>query len=154
MKISVIAVGKARGLGPVLAEYESRAGRYWRLEVVEVPQARGRLAAGVLPREAEAIRSRLQPGFVRVALTRGGRGWSSLEMARRLQRFSQGPERGVHFLIGGAFGLADDLRRECDWELSLSSFTLPHDFARLVLMEQLYRAGTILRGEPYHKGPK
>lgn len=154
MKVSVIAVGKARGLEPVLSEYEFRAARYWRLDVVEVPQARGGMAAAVLPKEAEAIRSRLQPGFVRVALTRGGRGWSSVDMARRLERFSRGPERGVHFLIGGAFGLADDLRRECNWELSLSSFTLPHDFARLVLMEQLYRAGTILRSEPYHKGPK
>ena len=154
MRVSVIAVGKARSLGPVLAEYESRAGRYWRLEVVGVPQARGRLAAAVLPKEAEAIRSRLRPGFVRVALARGGRGWSSVEMARRLERYSRGPEGGVHFLIGGAFGLADDLRRECHWALSLSSFTLPHDFARLVLMEQLYRAGTILRSEPYHKGPK
>ncbi len=154
MKVSVVVVGKARGLGSVLAEYESRAARYWRLEVVEVSQARGRVAGQVLGKEAEAIRSRLRPGFVRAALTRGGQPWSSVELARWLERLSQGPERGVHFLIGGAFGLADDLRRECDATLSLSSFTLPHDFARLVLMEQLYRAGTILRNEPYHKGPK
>ncbi len=154
MKVSVVAVGKAGSLRAVLADYEGRAARYWRLEVVEVPQARGKLAAHVLRKEAEAIRSRIRPGFVRVALTRDGRPWSSVEMARRLERFSLGPERGVHFLIGGAFGLAEDLRRDCEATLSLSSFTLPHDFARLVLMEQLYRAGTILRNEPYHKGPK
>ena len=154
MKVSVVVVGKAGGLGTVLADYEARAARYWRLEVVEVPQARGRLAPQVLGKEADAIRSRLRPGFIRVAVTRGGREWSSVEMARWLERFSQGPQRGVHFLIGGAFGLAEDLRRECEATLSLSSFTLPHDVARLVLMEQLYRAGTILRNEPYHKGPK
>lgn len=153
MKVSIIVVGKARSLGSVLTEYETRAARYWRLEVVEVSQARGRLAAQVMEKEATAIRSRLRPRFVRVALTRGGRAWSSVEMARWLERLSRGPERGVHFLIGGAFGLAEELRHECDAALSLSSFTLPHDFARLVLMEQLYRAGTILRNEPYHKGP-
>ena len=154
MRISVVVVGKARGLATVLGDYEARAARYWRLEVVEVPQARGRVASQVLGREANAIRARLRPDYLVVAVTRGGRAWSSLEMARWLERFSQGPKRGVHFLIGGAFGLAEDLRSECDATLSLSSFTLPHDFARLVLAEQLYRAGTILRNEPYHKGPK
>lgn len=154
MRISVVVVGKARGLAPVLGDYETRAARYWRLEVVEVPQARGRAAAQVLGREANAIRARLRPDYLLVAVTRSGRAWSSLEMARWLERSSQGPKRGVHFLIGGAFGLAEDLQSECDATLSLSSFTLPHDFARLVLAEQLYRAGTILRNEPYHKGPK
>lgn len=154
MRISVVVVGKARGLAPVLGDYEARAARYWRMEVVEVPQARGRDASDVQGREAKAIRARLRPDYLWVAVTRGGRTWSSLEMARWLERFSQGPKRGVHFLIGGAFGLAEDLRSECGATLSLSSFTLPHDFARLVLAEQLYRAGTILRNEPYHKGPK
>ena len=63
-------------------------------------------------------------------------------------------ERGVHFVIGGAFGLEEGFKRECRFSLSLSALTLPHDLARLVLAEQLYRAGTILRNEPYHKGPK
>ena len=74
------------------------------------------------------------------------------ELARWLERLSAGPEQGVHFIIGGAFGLDAKLLQECDLTLSLSPFTLPHDLARLVMAEQLYRAGTILRREPYHKG--
>jgi 23S rRNA (pseudouridine1915-N3)-methyltransferase len=55
-------------------------------------------------------------------------------------------------MIGGAFGLSDTVLKEADRRMRLSTFTLPHDFARLLLLEQLYRAGTIARGEPYHKG--
>jgi 23S rRNA (pseudouridine1915-N3)-methyltransferase len=154
MRVSVVVVGKARALAPVIREYEARAARYWPLEVDEVPQARGKVAAGVLRREADRIRARLRPGCLRVALTRCGDRWSSVELARWLEGLTHGPEKGVHFVIGGAFGLEEGLRRECRLGLSLSALTLPHDFARLVLAEQLYRAGTILRNEPYHKGPK
>lgn len=149
-----MAVGKAGAMAPVIREYESRAARYWRFDVTEVSQARGKVAAPVLRREADGIRARLCPGFTRVALTRDGRRLSSPELARWLERLAWGPEKGVHFLIGGAFGLEEGLRQECGLSLSLSAFTLPHDFARLVLAEQLYRAGTILRNEPYHKGPR
>lgn len=75
-----------------------------------------------------------------------------MQLARWLERLVSGPEQGVHFIIGGAFGLDARLCGECDLSLSLSSLTLPHDLARVVLAEQLYRAGTILRREPYHKG--
>ena len=154
MRVSVVAVGKAGALAPVIREYESRVGRYWRFDVAEVSQGRGKVAAPVLRREADGIRARLSPGFTRVALARDGRHLSSPELARWLERLARGPERGVHFLIGGAFGLEAGLRQECGLNLALSAFTLPHDFARLVLAEQLYRAGTILRNEPYHKGPR
>jgi 23S rRNA (pseudouridine1915-N3)-methyltransferase len=66
-------------------------------------------------------------------------------------RQRQEAARDVSFLIGGAFGLADELRSTADERLAVAPWTLPHDLARLVLAEQLYRAGTILRGEPYHK---
>ncbi len=140
-------------MAPLIREYEQRAARYWRFESVEVRQGRGRSAAEILCREGDAILARLRPGFVKVATTRVGDGLSSTEMARWLGRLSRGPERGVHFLIGGAFGLDPTLRKACGLALSLSALTLPHDLARLVLAEQLYRAGTILRNEPYHKGP-
>ena len=154
MRVSVVVVGKARALAPVIREYETRAARYWPLKVEEVPQARGKVAAEVLRREADRIRARLRPGYLGVALTRRGDRWSSVELARWLERRTRGPGQGVQFVIGGAFGLEEGLRQECRFGLSLSALTLPHDFARLVLAEQLYRAGTILRHEPYHKGPK
>lgn len=147
-------VGKARSLGPAIREYEERAARHWRMEVAEVRQARGRVAAEVMRTEAANIRARLLPGFDRVAVTREGRRFTSPELARWLEGVARTPAKGVHFLVGGAFGLDPGLRDECGVHLSLSSFTLPHDFARLVLAEQLYRAGTILGNQPYHKGSR
>lgn len=149
-----MVVGKARSLGPAIREYEERAARHWRMEVAEVRQARGRVAAEVMRMEAANIRARLRPGFDRVAVTRGGRRFTSPELARWLEGVARTPAKGVHFLVGGAFGLDAGLRDECGLHLSLSSFTLPHDFARLVLAEQLYRAGTILGNQPYHKGSR
>ncbi len=151
MRISVVAVGRAGELSPAIRDYEARAARYWRFEAVEVAQARGRVAADVMRREAERIRQRLRAGHLRVAVARSGRRMSSRELARWLERLASGPERGVHFIVGGSFGLDARLIEECDLSLSLSAFTLPHDLARVVLTEQLYRAGTILRREPYHK---
>lgn len=152
MRVSILAVGRARALAAGIEDYERRAARYWRFESIEVPQARGGSSAEIRRREADNIRTRLRPGHLRVALTRAGRHYSSLQLARWLERLSIGPERGAHFIIGGAFGLDANLVEECDLSLSLSLFTLPHDLARLVMAEQLYRAGTILRHEPYHKG--
>ena len=152
MHVSIVSIGRPGALASRIRDYEERAARYWRVDATVVPQARGTAARPVVRREADLIRARLKPGYATVALTRGGRRYSSTEFAKWLERLTWGPERGVHFLIGGAFGLATQLREECDIAMSLSSFTLPHDLARLVLAEQLYRAGTILRNEPYHKG--
>ncbi len=153
MKLSVIVVGRAGGtMAPAIADYERRAGRYWRMEIREVRRGRGPGGGEAMRREARSIRTALRPHFLRVALTREGRRFSSVELARWLERLLAGPERGVHFIVGGAFGLDPSLVRECDLSLSLSSLTFPHDLARLALAEQLYRAGTILRNEPYHKG--
>lgn len=154
MRISIVAVGGTGSLAPVIQGYQARAARHWTLEVVEVRQARGRVAAQVLRREAAAIRARLRPGFLRVAVTRDGDRFSSPELARWLERLAGEAARGVHFLIGGAFGLEPELREGCGVRLSLSALTLPHDLARLLLLEQLYRAGTILGNHPYHKGPR
>lgn len=154
MRISIVAVGRTGSLAPVIEDYRTRAARRWTLEVVEVRQARGTVAARVLRREAAAIRARLRPGFVRVAVTRDGDGLSSPELARWLERLEREAARGIHFVIGGAFGLDPEIRGECSARLSLSTLTLPHDLARLLLLEQLYRAGTILGNHPYHKGPR
>jgi 23S rRNA (pseudouridine1915-N3)-methyltransferase len=86
------------------------------------------------------------------ALTRSGRSIDTRGLADRLERVATYGPAGAAFVIGGAYGLDDAVIQKCRNRLSLSDLTLPHELARLVLAEQLYRVGTLLRGEPYHKG--
>ena len=85
-----------------------------------------------------------------MACDAGGTSFTSERFAEWLQRLRE-DARDVAFVIGGAFGLAPEVRERAELTLSLAPWTLPHELARLVLAEQLYRAGTIGRGEPYHK---
>ena len=137
-----------------IGEYERRAGRYWSLTTVEVraeKAGKGKPDAQVRHAESQRLIEQVSPGFEVVALTRDGAAWSSTRLARYLESLSVSAHPGAAFLIGGALGLDDDVLARADRRLSLSPLTLPHELARLVLAEQLYRAGTILRGEPYHK---
>lgn len=152
----MVTVGRpAALLREAIAEYETRAARYWPLEVVEVKaeSARGTPVARVMAAEAERLLARVADGAEVVALTRTGSAWDSPRLARHLEELSVRAHPGVAFLIGGAAGLDPALVKQAGRRLRLSACTFPHDIARLVLAEQLYRAGTIVRGEPYHKGP-
>lgn len=156
MKLKVIAVGRPGALlADAILEYEQRAARYWPLEIVEVKQERGRGNDDAV-REAESRRAleRVPVGFEIVALTRTGNAISSSRLAKMLETMATRAQPGAAFLIGGALGLSDDALRAADRRLRLSTMTMPHDLARLVLAEQLYRAGTIVRREPYHKGER
>lgn len=156
MRLLVVAVGKVKGpLAPVVAEYERRAARYWRLAVEEV-DAGARLGSqdseAVMTAEAGRLLARVPDELELIALTRGGKEMGSEELSGYLQELAVRSSAGVAFVIGGAHGLAQDILTKARRRLSLSAMTLPHEVARLVLAEQLYRAGTIARGEPYHKG--
>ena len=154
MRVLVTVVGKPRdaGLAAAIHEYETRAARYWPLEVHEVREepARSGSADLVRDREGERLVGRLPPGCDVVACDEQGKEMTSEEFARGLQGTRESA-RDVAFAIGGAFGLSEELRGRARLRLSLAPWTLPHELARLVLAEQLYRAGTIVRGEPYHK---
>lgn len=156
MRVLVVVVGRVRGeLAAGIEEYERRAERYWKLDIVEVAQGSGRgdaKPADVKEAEAERILAKIPSELEVLAMTRGGKEMSSRELARYLQRHQVGSSPGVAFVIGGAFGLGPSVLKRAQRSLSLSAMTLPHEMARLLLAEQLYRAGTILRGEPYHKG--
>ena len=101
--------------------------------------------------EAERLRRRIPARARVVALAREGEGWSSAELARRFGRWQE-EGRPLAFVIGGSTGLDPAFLAGADARWSLGPLTLPHELARVVVAEQLYRAGTILRGEPYHKG--
>ena len=150
----MLAVGRP---GPLLreaiAEYERRAARYWNLETIEVREqkALGGNEERVRALEAERLLERVPPGLDLIALTRTGESWSSSRLASYLQELGNQARAGTAFLIGGAYGLAPGVLQRATRQLSLSPLTLPHELARLFLAEQLYRAGTITRNEPYHK---
>jgi 23S rRNA (pseudouridine1915-N3)-methyltransferase len=152
----VVVVGRVRGpLEGAVAEYERRAARYWKLEVIEVAagvKGGSGTAEQVRAAESERLLSRVPSDFELFALTRGGRGMDSMELSGYLEEAAVRSTSGIAFVIGGAFGLGEAVRARARRTLALSGMTLPHEMARLVLAEQLYRAGTIVRGEPYHKG--
>lgn len=150
MKVLILAVGRPGALlGPAITEYETRAGRYFSLEVKEVAAGRGE---GGPEAEARRLLDRVPPGFDVMALTREGKRMSSKGLARYLSALGLYRRPGVAFLVGGPFGLAESALSRAEHKLSLSAMSLPRDLARLLLAEQLYRAGTLIRGEPYHKG--
>ena len=101
-----------------------------------------------LPREAEAILAALNSNEVLVPLSEEGEALTSVSFAKRLEKY--GSQR-LAFVIGGADGLSAELKNSTQWQLSLSAMTLPHELARLLLVEQLYRAQTILQGGKYHR---
>lgn len=99
-------------------------------------------------KEADAIRAALRPDESLVALMEEGKTQASIPFAKTLEQF--GNER-LAFVIGGADGLTDALKAQARWSLSLSPMTFPHEMARLMLVEQLFRAQAILQGSPYHR---
>jgi 23S rRNA (pseudouridine1915-N3)-methyltransferase len=158
MKLIVAAVGRPRNaaLAAAIEQYEERAARYWPLEVREVREetarggGRGAAQATVVrDREAERLRARVE-GATLVACDENGRRMTSAAFASYV-REARERARDVAFVIGGAYGLGESLLATAHLRLALAPWTLPHELARLVLAEQLYRAGTIVRGEPYHK---
>jgi 23S rRNA (pseudouridine1915-N3)-methyltransferase len=150
----VAVVGKPRDahLAAAIREYETRASRYWPLEFHEVRESPGRSGSADLVREQEGDRllDALPPGAKLVTCDVTGQAMTSEQFAAWMQEQRE-RARDVGIVIGGAFGLGNNVREKKPTSLRLAPWTLPHELARLVLAEQLYRAGTIVRGEPYHK---
>lgn len=155
MRLRLVVVGRIKdpALRQACRDYSDRIRRYHRLDITEVRDAKRPDAEAAEARriEGDGIRKAV-PGNARlIALSRGGAALTSEQFAERLERW-QAEARETILAIGGAHGLDDAILRDAEESLSLSSLTLPHEMARLVLLEQLYRACTILRNEPYHKG--
>jgi len=144
VRIKIVAVGKAkdRDLRSLLSEYYGRIDRYAKLEEVE-------LKDGPLDELTARLRRAIPDRSRVVALEVEGRSQRSHEFAAWLGRAENESVQTVVFLVGGAYGLPAEVSQEADLRLSLSAMTLPHRLARLMLAEQIYRAFSILRGEPY-----
>lgn len=155
MQVSLVAVGKLRpALREVCDDYLRRLGRFVKVDEREVREA-GRAATEQLQRDTEGKRliEAVAAGSPVVLLDLGGTAWSSEQLAAQLDAWRRdGRERT--FVIGGAAGVSAALHTRAASTWSLGPLTLPHELARIVVVEQLYRASTILRGEPYHKGAR
>lgn len=155
LHIRLIAVGKLRGSIwlPAAMEYSQRLQRYVKFDLVEIRDSigKGLPEAVALAEEGKVISQSLEPGNFLVALDREGKSLDSAQLAQMLQKQIDAGIRKMDFVIGGPVGLDKKIMAQANLRLALSAMTLPHELARVVLLEQLYRALTILRGEPYHK---
>jgi 23S rRNA (pseudouridine1915-N3)-methyltransferase len=155
MQLAVIAIGR-RGpawLQQALADYLGRFPREFRIQMIDIAPARraANVPAAIVQRaEAQKLRGALPDGSLRIVLDERGRPIDTRTLVRQLQAWRE-ENRRVTFLIGGADGTDPALHREMDAVWSLSPLTLQHGMAKLVLVEQLYRAWTILSGHPYHR---
>lgn len=151
MKLHVLAVGKLRSapVREICADYLARLKRYGPADMVEVKAAESGDVARRIADESTRILEELEPGDHVVALDERGKQVSSVELAELLKTLELRAIRRAVFVIGGAYGLSDDVRKKGTM-LSLSKLTLPHELCRAVVLEQLYRARTIQKGEPYH----
>jgi 23S rRNA (pseudouridine1915-N3)-methyltransferase len=155
MRSLIIAVGHK--LPPwaetACSEFHKRLGRDLPLAVLEVspePRRSGRTLAQALEAEARRIEALIPRGARRVVLDERGRAMTTREFARTLQSWLN-DGRDTVFLIGGADGLSGALKEQADLTLQLSSLTLPHALARVILLEQIYRACSLLDHHPYHR---
>lgn len=150
--IRLIVVGKDRSglFDPVAREYARRIGRYARFEEVVLPASSRRERARAVAEESRAILGRLSDGEILVALDERGQSLDSRAFAAWLGR-AQASGRPIAFAVGGDEGLSDEVRHRAALLMSLSPMTLPHRLAKVVILEQIYRAWTILRREPYHR---
>jgi 23S rRNA (pseudouridine1915-N3)-methyltransferase len=160
MKLVVAAIGRLKaGAERDLAErYRERATRIGRsiglrsLEVVELDESRARRVLDRLDEEAAALAAAIPEIAVIIALDSRGESLSSAALAARLGQWRDQAIPAAIFLIGGADGLAERLRCRAQLRLAFGAATWPHQLVRIMLMEQLYRATTILTGHPYHRG--
>ena len=158
-KITVLCVGKLKEKFylDATAEYAKRLGRYCKLDILELPESRlpeepsPAQIQQALDAEAAAITAKLPKGGALVALCIEGTPCSSEEMSRKMQQLAVSGKTQLTFLIGGSVGLSESLKRRADWKLSMSPMTFPHHLARVMLLEQLYRAYQINTGGKYHK---
>lgn len=159
MNIQMITVGKLKEkyLVEGIAEYTKRLGPYAKISIVEVPDEKtpetlsAAEEAQVKQREGERILAKVNEGAFVIALAIDGKPLSSEDLARQLQDLATYGRSSVAFIIGGSLGLAPEVLARADLKLSFGRMTLPHQLMRLVLVEQVYRAFRIMRGEPYHK---
>ena len=155
MRIRLIWVGKTKNehVRALVGDYMQRLGRFVRCEVTELRESASGDERGVIEEESKRIAAALgrADGVTVLLDVEGQREWSSRELAAQVERWQSEGKKEIAFVIGGHLGVGAELKTKADVRWSLSRLTLTHEMARIVLVEQLYRAYTIMHGLPYQK---
>lgn len=159
MNITIITVGKLKEkyLKQGIDEYLKRLSAYAKLEIIELPDEKAPELLSeiemqqVKQKEGERILAKIHPDTHVIALAIEGKMKTSEQLAEGLDRLATYGKSKIAFVIGGSLGLSDEVMKRADESLSFSKMTFPHQLMRLILVEQVYRAFRIIRGEPYHK---
>jgi 23S rRNA (pseudouridine1915-N3)-methyltransferase len=159
MQAAILCLGKLREKHwrQAADEYLKRLSRYGRVEEIELAdepepaEDNEALARQVMDREAAKLLGRLKPGDYVIALCIDGKQWDSVDFANHLTELPQKGYQRIVFMIGGSLGLGEAAVSRSDEKMSLSKMTFPHQLARVLLLEQIYRAAKISAGERYHK---
>ena len=158
-KVTLICVGKLKEkfYAQATAEYAKRLSRFCKLEIVELPESRlsdspsPAEISQALTAEAALIEAKLPKGSALVAMCIEGKQLSSPQLAEKMRQFAVSGVSNLTFLIGGSVGLFPAIKAQADFRLSMSPMTFPHHLARVMLLEQIYRAYQINAGTKYHK---
>ncbi len=155
MKVHFWVIGKTNEsyLKEGIAIYEKRLRHYLPFEYQVLPDVKqaGKLSARQLKeKEAELVLKQIKSDDYLILLDENGKSLGSVELAKQMERWLQLPQKRLIFLVGGAFGFDQQIYNRANQKLSLSKMTFSHQMIRLFFTEQLYRAMTILRNEPYH----
>lgn len=154
MNLRIIQIGKSGSsfLADGEAEYKKRLGRYLKLEVIELPDIKGakRSESEIRTKEGEQILSRIEEKDHVVLLDEHGKTYRSIEFASWFDKKGISGVSSITFVIGGPYGFSESMRARANEMLSLSAMTFSHQMVRMIFLEQVYRAMTIMRNEPYH----
>lgn len=159
LRVSLICVGKLKEkhFAAACAEYEKRLGAFCKLTVTELPEQRlpdnpsAALIAAALEKEAELIRQKIPAGACVVSLCVEGGLLSSEALSAQIEQWAVSGVSCLCFIIGGSFGLHPGIKQQSKLRLSMSPMTFPHHLARVMVLEQIYRAFQISGGTQYHK---
>lgn len=150
IRVKVICVGKLKEVffESACAEYKKRLGAFAELEICELAED---TREGNLAREAEKIRAEIPAGSYVIALCVEGKLLSSQELSQRIEKVKSEGKSKICFIIGSSDGMDESIKNQADLKLSMSKMTFPHHLARVMVLEQIYRAMSIAAGTKYHK---
>ncbi len=154
IEINVISVGniKEKYLQELIYDYKKRISKYAKIELVELKDESNKISENVVKEiEGERIISSIKDGFYVVLLDLEGQMLDSISLSKKIDEIATYHSSKIAFIIGGSFGVSEEVKRRADFLLSFSKMTFPHQLAKGMLLEQIYRSFKILNNETYHK---